>query len=100
MIAPGPQGRNGILIARRRVAESDGDIAQPAFVADAADRAAFGVAVEFFLGPGEQLRQAGAAQAMAFVEIGQHGALGKLVPGAGGLAVVGRAASQRWQSRR
>ena len=57
-------------------------------MADAANRAAFHAAVEFLFRPGEQFHHAGAAQAVALVEIGHHGALGELVPRADGLAIV------------
>ena len=59
--------RNAATIARcrRRIAERDRDVARPALVADAADRAAFGVAQELRFAPREQRRQLRAVEAVA-----------------------------------
>src|SRR5699024_6975556 len=70
------------------VAQGDGDVAQPAAVAAAADRRAFGTAQELVLLPGEQVRQAGGVQVVAGAEVRFVGAAGELVPGAYQLAVV------------
>jgi hypothetical protein len=69
------------------VAEGDGDIAQPALVADAADRAAGQAVVEFLLAPGEEGRQRRRVEAVAHAKSGSP-MLGKAVPGAAQLAVV------------
>ena len=71
----------------RCVAQRHGDVAQPAFMAAAADRAAFGAAQEFCFVPGEQLVQARGIEVVACTEVGFVGALGELVPGADQLAV-------------
>ena len=63
-------------------------IAQPAIMADAADRAAFGQAQKLGLGPVEERHQLLAGQAGAFVEVGQDAALGEFVPRADQLAIV------------
>src|SRR5690606_35990240 len=69
-------GRSG------RIAKGHGDIAQPALVAAAADRAALGAAQELVLFPGEQLGQRGLVEVVARAEIRFVGAAGELVPGA------------------
>ena len=51
-----------------RIAQADGDVAQPAFMADAANCAALQALVEFLLGPGEQLDQRCLVQAIAHIE--------------------------------
>src|SRR5690242_21761823 len=51
---------------RPRVAERDGDVAQPPLIADAANRAAFGVAQELVFGPGEERRERGGVEAVAY----------------------------------
>jgi hypothetical protein len=71
-----------------RIAQPDRDIAQPAFVADAADCAALQPLVEFLLGPGKQLGQRSAVQAVAHIEVRQACALRELVPRADQLAVI------------
>ena len=72
----------------RRIAQCYGDVAQPALVAAAPDRAAFGAVQELGFVPGEQLVQAGSVEVVACAEVGFVGALGELVPGADQLAVV------------
>src|SRR5690554_3468142 len=64
------------------VAEGDGDVAQPAAVAAAADGGAFGAAEEFVFLPRKQLGQAGGVEVVAGAEVGFVGAAGVLVPGA------------------
>jgi hypothetical protein len=61
----------------RRIAQPHRQVAQPALVADAADRAALHAAVEFLFFPSEQFHQAGLAQAIALVEIGQQSRAGR-----------------------
>src|SRR5690606_22110418 len=70
------------------IAEGDGDVAQPAFIAGATDGRTFGALQELFLAPGEQLDQAGPVQAVADAEVGFRIAHRELVPGADQLAVV------------
>ena len=53
-----------------RIAERNCDVAQPAFVADAADRRAFGAAQEFLFAPGEQLDKRGAVESVADMKSG------------------------------
>lgn len=71
-----------------RIAQRHGDIAQPAQVADAAYRRAFGDAQEFFLRPVEQIDQLRRMQRGARAEIVFVGKLRKAVPRADQLAVV------------
>src|SRR5690606_5646348 len=78
----------GVARFAPRVAQAHRQVAQPAFVADAADRAAFGAAQEHLLRPREELDQADITHALAGVEVGQRRALRELVPGADELAVV------------
>src|SRR5690606_13731767 len=73
---------------RRRVPERDRDIAQPALVARAADRAALGAPRPFVLGPAEELDELRGVEAVARREIGQRGAPRELVPRAEELTVV------------
>jgi tRNA threonylcarbamoyladenosine biosynthesis protein TsaE len=95
MLTPNQAGANagaggfaGRTYSVQRVAHRHCHVAQPAFVADAANRAAFGDVQEFRFGPVEQRHQLLAGQAGAFVEVGQGAALGEFVPGADQLAVV------------
>src|SRR5882672_6451783 len=74
--------------APRSVAESHGEIAQPALVADPQDGAAGHAPPELLLGPGEELDQLGAVQAVAYPEVGLGGDPRVAVPGANELAVV------------
>src|SRR2546425_4573186 len=62
----------------RRIAQCYGDVAQPALVAAAPDRAAFGAVQELGFVPGEQLVQAGSVEVVACAEVGFVGALGEL----------------------
>src|SRR3546814_765300 len=71
-----------------RVAQCHRDIAQPVFVAAAADRRALGTGQKFRFGPGEQIDQAGLVQIVADPKVRFVMSLGELVPGAGQLAVV------------
>src|SRR5690606_9002152 len=86
---PAPRLKCGNDFGRgRRVAQGHGDVAQPALVAAATDRAAFGAAQELVLLPGEQLGQGGLVEVVAGAEIRLVGAARELVPGADQLAVV------------
>src|SRR5260221_2157355 len=87
MIHPGPErchhrGRRG------RIAQSHGEVAQPALVADAPDRRALQALVELGLRPGKELDQSGAVEAVAHLEIGLGARLCEAVPRAYQLAVV------------
>jgi hypothetical protein len=70
------------------VAEGDGDVAQPAFMTDTADRAALQAFVELGFAPGEERNQARGVETMARIEIGQRSGAGEFVPGADQLTVV------------
>src|SRR5437667_3643523 len=72
----------------RRIAQPDRQIAQPTLVTDASDRAAFQLAIEFFLAPAEQLDHRRTVESVAHVKIVQRGALRELVPRAHQLAIV------------
>jgi hypothetical protein len=69
VIAPRLQGGDDGGVAppaqRGRIAQAHGEVAQPALVADAADRTAFHPAVEFLFAPAEQFDHAGLAEAVA-----------------------------------
>src|SRR5437899_11960070 len=74
------QSGPGAFVARpQRIAERHGHVAQPAFVADAPDRAALGVAEKFFLAPREELAQLAAREPVPCVEIRQRALLRELV---------------------
>src|SRR5262249_19094142 len=73
---------------RRRVAKAHGEVAEPPLVADAADRRALQALVELGLGPGEELHQPGAVEAVARLEVLLGARLGEAVPRADELAVV------------
>ena len=75
-------------VGPQRIAHGHRHVAQPAFMANAADGAAFGALQKLGFSPGKQRGELLAGQAGAFVKVGQCAALGKLVPGAGQLAVV------------
>lgn len=74
--------------AGRRVTESDGQITQPAFVADAANCRALRVMQEFLLTPLKQFDQCDVVQLVSRHEIGFPARAGKTVPGADQLAIV------------
>ena len=99
-------GAGGIANATynlQRIPHRHRHIPQPAFMADAANWAAFGDAQKFFFGPVEQGHQLLAGQAGALVKVGQGAALGEFVPGADELAVVAAVdavADQRAQFQR
>ena len=85
------------------ISHRHGNIAQPAFMADAANWAAFGDAQKFFFGPVEQGDELLAGQAGAFVKVGQGAALGEFIPRANQLAIVAAVnavADQRAQLQR
>src|SRR6478672_8640754 len=73
---------------RRRIAEPDREIAQPALVADAPDCAALEPLIELLLAPGEQLDQRSPIEAVAHSEIVDAGHLREAIPRAHELAVV------------
>jgi len=87
---PRAQRRFDLRIGHRaqRIAQRHRQVAQPALVADAPDRAAFGAAQELGLVPGPQLQQRGAFQRRTRVEVGQRRRFRILVPRAHQLAVV------------
>src|SRR6185436_708371 len=70
------------------VAERDRDVALPALEADAADRAALGLAQEVVLAPSPELEQLRRIERRADVEIGDRARARELVPRADELAVV------------
>src|SRR5688572_7720468 len=70
------------------VADGDGDVAQPALMADAPDRAALGEAKKLVLRPAEQLGELPSGQAFPFIEVRQSATPRVLVPGADQLAVI------------
>src|ERR1700690_514759 len=72
----------------RRIAESDRDVAQPAFVADAADGAAFRALQEIRFAPGKELDQLRAVEAVPRREILLGGGTRELVPRADQLTVI------------
>ena len=67
MLAPAPQ-RGVPLGAARGIAERDGDVAQPAHVTDATDRAASGALEELRFGPRKQLDEPGRIEAVPWME--------------------------------
>src|SRR5690606_39709228 len=73
---------------RRGIAERHGEIAEPAFVTDAPDRAALGLREPRGFVPVEEPDEVGRVQAVARREIGLRADLRELVPGAEELAVV------------
>jgi len=81
-------GRCGRIGHMQRIAQCHGNVAQPALVTDAPDRAALGKAHKFVLRPGKQVGQPVVCQTGAWVKVRQRAALGKLVPRANQLAVV------------
>ena len=56
------------------IARRQGQVAQPAGMADAADCAAFGAAQKFGFTPGHQLSDAGRGQALTGLPVGQRAA--------------------------
>ncbi len=71
-----------------RVAQGDGNVAQPAHIADAVDRRAAHAGVELLRGPGEQLAQARRIEPVAHLEVGVRRRAGVAIPGADQLAIV------------
>src|SRR5262245_138709 len=71
-----------------RVAKPDGEVAQPALVADAADRRALQALLELAFRPAEELHEARAVEAVAGLEIALAARPGESVPRADELAVV------------
>jgi hypothetical protein len=92
IVGPGMQGgNNGWVVAQfalRRIAEPDRNIAQPALMSDAANRAAFEPLVEILLAPSKQLDQRNAVEAIAHIKVVQRRALREFVPRADYLAIV------------
>src|SRR3954471_11026064 len=71
-----------------RVAQADGEVAQPALVADAPDGRALQAPVELGLGPREQLHERSAVEAVARLEVLLGARPGEAVPRTDELAVV------------
>src|SRR5262245_6082887 len=72
----------------RRVAEPDGEVAQPLLVADAPDRRAPQAFVELGLGPGKELHERCAVEAVARLEVLLAARPSEAVPRTDELAVV------------
>src|SRR3954467_7520256 len=70
------------------VAERDGDVAQPTFVARAAQRASFRLLSPLGLAPREQLDEIGAVELMAHRKVSDVARACELVPWAEELAIV------------
>ena len=79
-IARAPAERGDDAGRGRRVAECDGDVAQPTLVADAADGGAFGAVQEFRFGPGEQLDEFRRIERVARGKVGFGGLVREAVP--------------------
>src|SRR5271154_6553800 len=75
-------GRSGCVPQR------NGDIAQPSFIADAPNGAAFGLLQELVLAPPEQVGELRMIQSMTHGEILFRCRLGELVPRANQLAII------------
>src|SRR5439155_19041521 len=74
---------------RLRVAEPDGEIARPALVADATNRAAFHLRVELRFGPSEQRDQIGIIEAVTHARKILFGRGGRIaIPRADELAII------------
>ena len=106
MVAASPQCSNHLRRARRRwrdIAKPDREIAQPAFVADAVDRAAEQARVEFRFAPGKKLDERDVVETVAHREIRLGARLREFVPRADQLAIVAAVdaiADQRAQFQR
>ena len=87
MVAVGVQGGQGRGVGWR-IAQSDGDVAQPALMADASDRRPGQPGLELILGPMEQIGQFFSVQAVAHGEIDFPADSGEAVPRADELTVV------------
>ena len=74
--------------AAQRVAQGHRNVAQPAFMANAAYGAALGALQKFVFSPCKEVRQLLPRQPITRVKVGQSTALGKLVPGTHQLAIV------------
>src|SRR5665213_339797 len=72
----------------RSVAERHGDVAQPAFMADAPNRAAAGFFQKFRFAPGKQLRELPVIEAVPHGEVPLGGGTGEFIPRARELAVI------------
>ena len=70
------------------IAERDGDVAQPAHIADAVDRRAAHALIEIARRPGEQIREPRRVERVTHLEIRMARRLRKLVPRTHELAVV------------
>lgn len=73
---------------RGRVAQPHRQVAQPTFVAGAAQRRTLGAAEELLLAPEEQFGEFGVVQAVARLEVALPGGAGEAIPWADDLAVV------------
>src|SRR5450631_4530773 len=72
----------------RRIAERDGDVAQPSFIADAADRAALSALQKLRLAPGKKLDELRVVQAVPHGEAFLGRGAREFVPWANQLAVI------------
>jgi len=86
-IAPGVQGIDD-RGSRFRIAERDGDIAQPSLIADSPYRTAFGPGKPGLFGPAKKVRQVNGTQAVARGEVRLACWLRELVPRTKNLAVI------------
>src|SRR3954467_12822764 len=87
MVRPGTQGIDHIRTSRR-VTQTDGDVPQPALIADAADRGTAQALVEFGLRPAEKVYQGRAVEPMARREIILGRGLREAVPWTDELTIV------------
>src|SRR3954470_2779598 len=87
MVRPGTQGIDHIRTSRR-VTQTNGDVPQPALIADAPDRGTAQALVELGLRPAEKVYQGRAVEPMARREIILGRGLREAVPGTDELAIV------------
>src|SRR5690349_7252903 len=76
------------LSTPRRISQRDGEIAQPAFIPDAPNRAAFGAREKLFFAPREQLHQPRFVQRVTRREVALRRKARELVPRAHKLTIV------------
>lgn len=87
MLTSAAQGLHD-FVAAWRVAQGDGDVSKPAFVAQTQDGTAGHACAEFLFSPGKELNQSRPIQTMTWAEILFPAGRGKAVPGTDELAVV------------
>src|SRR3954470_19387225 len=87
-IVPPRLQRRDDLWCGRRIAKPDGEVPQPTLIADAPDRRALQPLVEVPLGPGEQLDQRRAVEAVSRLKIRLGGRTREAIPRTNRLAVV------------